>query len=241
MNITRISPNAHQLSRLGLVNCYLVQETDGFTLIDTMISGSAPKIIEAAGALSAGPIRRLLLTHAHADHIGSLDALATSIGGGAGSPPSIAISQRESLMLPKPPLQNLNPLPGEPGKAGMKMNFPGVKTPASHLLNEGELFGSLRCIPTPGHTPGHFSFLDERDGTLYAGDALITVGGAPHIPGFGPWYFPFPRFATWDRPTSVASIRNLLETPIARIAPGHGNVLEGGRNLIESALQEANS
>lgn len=242
MNITRISPNAHQLTRLGMVNCYLVQESDGFTLIDTMISGSAPKIIEAAQALNSGPIRRLLLTHAHADHIGSLDALAGTVGGAAGSPPDVAISQRESLMLVKPPFQNLNSLPGEPGKPGMKMNFPGAKTPASHLLNEGELFGSLRCIPTPGHTAGHFSFLDERDGTLYVGDALVTVGGAPHVPGFGPWYFPFPRFATWDRPTSVTSIRNLttmtLATPISRIAPGHGKVLEGGVNLLEAALQE---
>jgi glyoxylase-like metal-dependent hydrolase (beta-lactamase superfamily II) len=237
MNITRISPNAHQLTRLGLVNCYLIQETDGFTLIDTMISGSAPQIIAAARALNAGPIRRLLLTHAHADHIGSLDALATSIA----DPLAIAISQRESLMLPKPPLQNLNPLPGEHGKAGMKMNFPGAKTPTSHLLNEGELFGSLRCLSTPGHTPGHFSYVDERDGTLYAGDALVTVGGAPHVPGFGPWYFPFPKFATWDRPTSVTSIRNLLTIPIARIAPGHGNVLEGNRNLLESALLETKS
>jgi glyoxylase-like metal-dependent hydrolase (beta-lactamase superfamily II) len=241
MTITRISPNAHRLTRLGLVNCYLVQETNGFTLIDTMISGSAPKIIAAARALDRGPIRRLLLTHAHADHIGSLDALAASIA----DPPAIAISQRESLMLPKPPLQNLNPLAGEPGKPGMKMNFPGARTPASHLLNEGELFGSLRCIPTPGHTAGHFSFLDERDGTLYVGDALVTVGGAPHVPGFGPWYFPFPRFATWDRPTSVASIRNLATmtttTPITRIAPGHGKVLEGGRNLLESALLETKS
>jgi glyoxylase-like metal-dependent hydrolase (beta-lactamase superfamily II) len=238
MKITRISPHAHKLTRLGLVNCYLVQESDGLTLIDTMISGSAPRIVDAARALNAGPIRRILLTHAHADHIGSLDALSAAIGGAAGSPPDVAISQRESVLLLEPPRQNLDPLPGEPGKAGMKMNFPGAKTPASHLLTAGELFGSLRCFATPGHTPGHFSYLDERDGTLYAGDALVTVGGAPHIPGFGPWYFPFPRFATWDRPTSVTSIRNLRTTPLARIAAGHGAILEGSASLLESALKE---
>ena len=37
--------------------------------------------------------------------------------------------------------------------------------------------GSLRVIDTPGHIPGHMSFLDERDGTLYAGDALTAIHG----------------------------------------------------------------
>jgi glyoxylase-like metal-dependent hydrolase (beta-lactamase superfamily II) len=235
MKITRISPNAHQLTRLGLVNCYLVQEADGITLIDTMISGSAPRIIEAARALNVGPIRRILLTHAHIDHIGSLDALVSTLGGAAGSPPVVAISQRESRLLTKPPVFTTDP--GEP-PCKLKGGFPGAKTPASHLLSAGELFGSLRCFATPGHTPGHFSYLDERDGTLYAGDALVTVGGSPHVPGFGPWYFPFPKFATWDRPTSVASIRNLANLTIARIAAGHGAVLEGSSNLLASALKE---
>jgi glyoxylase-like metal-dependent hydrolase (beta-lactamase superfamily II) len=232
MNITRINDHAHQLTRFGFVNAYLVRETDGFTLIDTQVSGSAKPILAAAAALNT-PIRRILLTHAHADHMGALDELATQLG-----PLDVAIGQRESLMLPKPPAQNLNTLPGEPGKPGMKMNFPGALTAPTHLLAPGELYGSLRCLDTKGHTPGHLSFLDERDGTLYVGDALVTVGGAPHVPGFGPWYFPFPRFATWHRPSSVTSIQNLLDIPLARIAPGHGRVLEGGRNLLEQALAE---
>lgn len=87
------------------------------------------------------------------------------------------------------------------------------------------------------------SFLDERDGTLYTGDAIVTVGGHPHVPGFGPWFFPFPKFATWDRPLSVARIQRLLAlplaTPIQRLAPGHGPALTGGTNLLSTALAEA--
>jgi glyoxylase-like metal-dependent hydrolase (beta-lactamase superfamily II) len=64
----------NRITRLGMVNAYLVHEDDGMTLIDTMLGGSAGKII--AGAEESGaPIVRILLTHAHADHIGSLDAL----------------------------------------------------------------------------------------------------------------------------------------------------------------------
>jgi glyoxylase-like metal-dependent hydrolase (beta-lactamase superfamily II) len=53
----------NRISRLGLVNAYLVREDDGLTAIDTMIGGSAGKIVAHAEA-SAAPIVRILLTHA---------------------------------------------------------------------------------------------------------------------------------------------------------------------------------
>ena len=58
------------------------------------------------------------------------------------------------------------------------------------FVAEGELYGSLRCLATPGHTPGHFSFLDERDGTLLAGDALVTMGGELRTAADATSYFP---------------------------------------------------
>ena len=242
MSQKRVSSFATQITRLGLVNAYLVRELDGFTLVDTAIPGTANTIQSVAQRTHTGPIRRVLLTHAHGDHIGSLDALASQIGGAVGTPVDVAISQRDARLLPKKPKQDRSLDPGEP-RCKIKGSLPGANTPPSHLVTDGELYGSLRAIATPGHTPGHFCFLDERDGTLYAGDALVTVGGSPHVTGFGPWYFPFPRIATWHRPTAVESIRKLINlsdtVPIERIAPGHGQVLEGGRDLLETALKHA--
>lgn len=67
-----------RVSRFGIVNTYLVREDDGLTVIDTMIPGSAKAILAGAERLSA-PATRIVLTHAHSDHVGSLDALVSEL------------------------------------------------------------------------------------------------------------------------------------------------------------------
>lgn len=66
------------------------------------------------------------------------------------------------------------------------------------LLGDGDSVGSLKAISTPGHTPGHMAFLDERSGILIAGDAWQTRGGLAVSGVLKPW-FPFPAMATWSK------------------------------------------
>jgi glyoxylase-like metal-dependent hydrolase (beta-lactamase superfamily II) len=233
MKTTPVTANAFQLTRLGLVNCYLMRESDGLTLIDTGLPGSADDILAAARTLDA-PIRRILLTHAHMDHVGSVDDLTAKLGP---SNVELAASARSLPLLQQPPNKSLEP--GEPaGK--IKGGLPGIQTRPTHLVAEGELYGSLRAIATPGHIPGHLSFLDERDGTLFAGDALICVGGLS-ISGFAPWVFPFANFATWNKATALASARKLLEFPIERFASGHGKIQAGGIPALRTAIARAST
>jgi glyoxylase-like metal-dependent hydrolase (beta-lactamase superfamily II) len=236
MKLTRISDNSHQLTRLGLVNCYLVREQDdagdsSFTLIDTTISGSAKDIIALAESLRA-PIRRILLTHAHVDHIGSVDSLAAALPG-----VTLATSERSLPLLRKPADKSLRP--GEPQKS-FHGGLPGITTPVTHTIEDGELFGSLRAIATPGHIPGHLAFLDERDGTLFAGDALVCVGRLS-VCGWTPWYFPLPTFVMWSKPLALASARKLLDFPIQRYACGHGPIRAGGIPALQQAIANTKS
>lgn len=65
-------------------------------------------------------------------------------------------------------------------------------------LKEADTFGSLRVIETPEHIPGHLSYLDERHGTLFAGDALTGVS-ALCIGGYSPWSLPMPNIFTCNK------------------------------------------
>ncbi|HXZ03632.1 MAG TPA: MBL fold metallo-hydrolase, partial [Ktedonobacteraceae bacterium] len=74
MKVTSTNKNLFQLTRFVAFNCFLLREDDGFTLIDTNMGGQAQSIMQAANKLGL-PIVRIVLTHAHVDHVGSLDAL----------------------------------------------------------------------------------------------------------------------------------------------------------------------
>jgi glyoxylase-like metal-dependent hydrolase (beta-lactamase superfamily II) len=45
------------------------------------------------------------------------------------------------------------------------------------LLADDDRVGSLRVIPTPGHSPGHIAFLHEPTGALLVGDAVFNRTG----------------------------------------------------------------
>lgn len=224
MRVSPVGQYGHQLTRLGMINCYLVREDDGFTLIDTNLKGSEENVLKAAGSVM---IRRILLTHPHVDHVGSVDALMAQVPG-----LELLSSERSIPMLQMPPDLSLRPGEGGP----LRGSTPGIRSQVTQTVAEGDHVGSLRVIDTPGHMHGHQAFLDERDGTLYAGDEFGSLRQLT-ITGFTPWWFPLKAFSNREQARQTAV--KLQACAIRRVACGHGQVLEGERGLLQGAIDRA--
>src|SRR3982074_878876 len=111
-------PDVHRVTRLHFVNAFLVEEDDGLTLVDTTLGGGAGAIRAAAQQLGR-PIVRIALTHAHGDHIGSLDAPHAELPDA-----EVLISTRDARLLKK----DLTPLESEPPEAKIRGSLPGGTT-----------------------------------------------------------------------------------------------------------------
>jgi glyoxylase-like metal-dependent hydrolase (beta-lactamase superfamily II) len=215
------------VTRFGFVNVHLVREDDGLTLIDTGLRGSTSAIVSAAREQGA-PIVRIALTHAHVDHVGSLDALKREL-----PQAEVMIGARDARFLRGD--KSLDP--DEP-QAKLRGGYPRVETEPTRLLVPGDRVGSLEVVPSPGHTPGHVSYLDTRDRTLVAGDAFQTLGGVA-VAGVVRPLFPLPAMSTWHLPTAAESARRLADLEPSQLAVGHGRTLEDPVPAMRQAIAVA--
>lgn len=105
--------------------------------------------------------------------------------------------------------------------AGMRIH-PGLRHDERVPAGDSE----LRVVHTPGHSPDHCCFFDERSGDLYCGD-LARLGGTVVIPA--------------TRGGNLAqyldSLRRVSSLNSKRLLPGHGPIVEDPRGLIDQYLK----
>jgi glyoxylase-like metal-dependent hydrolase (beta-lactamase superfamily II) len=224
MRVTQINDNLYALTRLRFVNAFLVREEDGFTLVDTAVSGSADGLLAAARELGGAPIQRIALTHGHGDHVGSLDALKQRLG--------------DSVEVLMPELDARIHAGEKVVEGKLPGSWPKITTVPDVRLRGGERVGSLEVVPTPGHSPGHVSFLDLRDRTLIAGD-VFTAYGAVAVSNHFYLRFPLAAMATWDKAKDLESARTLRALDPTTLLVGHGPAVRDPGAAMDRAIARA--
>ena len=166
----------HQVSR-G-VNAFIVDGDDGVVLVDTGLPRQHGRIIDGLSAIgrSLDDVRAILVTHAHVDHVGGAAALvdASSAEVYASSVDAPAIEGDE----PNPPPPFLDRVPFL--KPLFRLAPGGAPVAVHHRIgDEGTVLpADLTAIASPGHTPGHTSYvLDRSGGVLFVGDAALASDG----------------------------------------------------------------
>jgi glyoxylase-like metal-dependent hydrolase (beta-lactamase superfamily II) len=232
--------------RVGIVNLMhfgLPQEGGSGTwvLIDAGLPGTAGVIKRGAHARFGDHARPacIILTHAHADHAGALEALAKDwevpiyahelelpyLNGTAAYPPPDpgvggGLMPALSLLFPRGPFnvsQWLRPLPSDQSVPGMT---------------------GWKWLHTPGHTPGHVSLWRENDRSLIVGDAFITTKQesvyaalAQTAEMHGP-----PSYYTQNWEQAETSVQKLAALNPDLAITGHGRAMQG--EPMRSALNK---
>ena len=190
-----VAPSVHTFET-GPFRWYIVQEGDRLTVIDAGFPGHLPVLEQGLRALnrSLHDVEGVVLTHAHADHMGFAEALRGRLGVPVYVHRDDAAAAQRRLQLPL---------------VGLTLNTwrPAVAAMLGHAMRDGVLWvpplerveavddGTVLDLPgrpivihTPGHTPGEISLFLEESRVLFAGDTLVTrhlltgVEGTPVVP-----------------------------------------------------------
>jgi len=196
----------------GVSNAGVIVDDDGITVVDTlMVRSQWEPFVHAVERLDR-PVRRLVLTHAHIDHVGGSRAFANAMV--LGSPQTSAL------------------LDGEMPVGAYKAFMPAFDAefddlaeigtrPVTHLVTDAaQLTPRVELLPANGHTDGDVMVLVADADVLFAGD-LCFFGVTP--------------LAFQGDPGTWADVLDVVSELADTIVPGHGPV--GGAAEVK-ALQD---
>jgi hydroxyacylglutathione hydrolase len=223
-----VTKNVHQLSgRRGArpwgANTFLLLDKN-VTVVDTGLGGKALSILKEVRRLGykTADVKQIILTHHHADHVGSLDELKKATGATVMAHTADAPYINGSLPQPGP---------AKPKWLAVMLSpfgriWASIPAEVDELLNDGDelpILGGVKILHTPGHTPGSICLFIPQEKLVIVGD-LLSNRSRPGLPS---------RIFTVDMVREVNSIKKLASLDFDIIAFGHGRpVLHEARQAV---------
>jgi glyoxylase-like metal-dependent hydrolase (beta-lactamase superfamily II) len=195
--VQQIVPGVYAFTGLLMGRVYALESADGLALIDAglgLAAGKVLKQLQAAGR-AASDVKRILVTHAHPDHIGGLAKLQAATG-----------AQIVAQALEWPVI-------ARQASALKPMTAARCEVQGGETLPE--VLGGLQVILSPGHTRGHVCFWQPDRRLLFCGDVVMRLWGLK---------LPFP-VVTVDMNENKRSIKKLAELGADVVCFGHGQPL----------------
>jgi glyoxylase-like metal-dependent hydrolase (beta-lactamase superfamily II) len=165
----------------GRFACLLVEAPDGPVLVDAGVGAfagdlDAGHLLERLADLDIRPwdIRDVVITHAHADHVGGL---VTPRGDPVFADARHTIHQREAAFWTSSEAESLPGDAGAPARAAIAtlLDADLLRTVDGH----DRIGDRVQVVDAPGHTPGHVAVV-VNGAVLWAGDAIISPLNATH-------------------------------------------------------------
>jgi cyclase len=179
MHILPVQGNVYMLVGAG-GNITLQVGKSGVLVVDTQYAQLSGKILGAIRTLSDQPIRYIINTHVHGDHIGGNEKLAKS-GGGSAREVELVNTPGETAAYSVQIIahQNVFDRMSMPGKGQAPLPESAWPTD-TYLGDEKELFFNNEAIqlfhPLAAHTDGDSIVFFRRSDVISAGDIFVTNG-----------------------------------------------------------------
>jgi alkyl sulfatase BDS1-like metallo-beta-lactamase superfamily hydrolase len=239
--VVKISDSVYMATVTG--NVYLVTTPAGNVVIDTATANDAPEARKLLGAVSQGPVKYIILTHGHADHIGGINLwkeAGTQIIAQRNYIEFVNyVTRLEGFFAPR----NAAAFGGSPKQVGPWAGNFGAKIEPTIFFDDQYSFtlGGVEfdLFSTPGETPDHLTVWLPTQKIAFIGDNYKGAG-LPEPMSFPNLYAirgTKPRWALdW-----IGSIDRVLALKPEIVLSGHGDPINGNAEITRLLTRYRNA